>query len=89
MEQSGGNVYSGDFHRKFTFVTVSKAIVVVLFLGILFSLGSALFYMIKDRGYTDRTAKALTMRIGVSVGLFVLLFVLYGLGVIEPHGVRP
>ena len=69
--------------------TVGKFLVIVIFLGILFSLGSALFYMIKDRGISDRTARALTFRIGLSVGLFVLLFVLYGLGVITPHGVQP
>ncbi len=68
---------------------MGKAIVLVVFVGILYSLGSALFYMIKDRGGTDRTAKALTLRIGLSVALFLLLFVLYGLGLIEPHGIRP
>ncbi len=64
-------------------------IVLVVFVGILYSLGSALFYMVKDRGGTDRTAKALTFRIGLSVALFLLLFALYGLGIIEPHGIRP
>ena len=68
---------------------MGKAIVLVVFVGILYSLGSALFYMVKDRGDTDRTAKALTFRIGLSVALFLLLFALYGLGIIEPHGIRP
>ena len=68
---------------------MGKLIVIVVFVGILYSLGSALFYMIKDRGGTDRTVKALTLRIGLSIGLFALLFVLYGLGIIEPHGIRP
>ena len=68
---------------------VGKALVIFIFLGILYSLGSALFYMIKDRGATDRTVKALSFRIGLSVGLFLLLFILYGLGIITPHGVRP
>ena len=66
-----------------------KVIVAIVFLGILFSLGSALFYMVKDKGGTNRTLKALTLRIGLSVGLFALLFVLYGLGLITPHGVQP
>ena len=68
---------------------LAKAIVLIIFLGILFSLGSALVYMIKDKGQSDRTVKALTLRVGFSIGLFVLLFVLYALGVIQPHGVRP
>tara|TARA_A100001037_G_scaffold268886_1_gene262667 strand:+ start:438 stop:647 length:210 start_codon:yes stop_codon:yes gene_type:complete len=67
----------------------SKILIVLVFLGILGSLGSALVFLVKDKGDSKRTAKALSLRIGVSVGLFVLLFVLYGLGLIEPHGVRP
>jgi small neutral amino acid transporter SnatA (MarC family) len=66
-----------------------KVIVVIVFLGILASLGSALIYMVKDKGRSDRTVRALTVRISLSVGLFLLLFVLYGLGLIEPHGLRP
>ena len=67
----------------------SKILIVLVFLGILGSLGSALVFLVKDKGESKRTAKALSLRIGVSAGLFVLLFVLYGLGLIEPHGVRP
>ncbi len=68
---------------------LGKAIVIIIFLGILGSLGSALAYMIKDKGSSDRTVKALTMRVGFSVGLFLLLFVLYAMGLITPHGVQP
>jgi hypothetical protein len=64
-------------------------IIVAIFLGIIGSMGSALFFLIKDKGQSDRTLKALTIRIGVSVALFALLFVLWGLGLIAPHGVRP
>lgn len=67
----------------------SKLIIVIIFFGILASLGSALMFLVKDKGHGNRTAKALSIRIGVSVGLFALLFVLYGLGLIQPHGVRP
>ncbi len=49
-------------------------IIVILFLiVILASLGSALYYMIRDRGTTERTAKALTVRIVLSIILFLLL----------------
>lgn len=68
---------------------MGKIIVMIVFLGIIGSLGSALIYMVKDKGQSDRTVKALTMRIGLSVGLFLLLFVLYGLGLIEPHSLKP
>ena len=68
---------------------LAKVLVIVIFLGILGSLGSGLVYFIKDKGDTDRMAKALTLRIVISIGLFVLLFALWGLGLIQPHGVRP
>ena len=68
---------------------LSKIIIVAIFLGIIASMGSALFFLIKDKGQSDRTLKALTIRIGVSIALFALLFVLWGLGLITPHGVRP
>jgi hypothetical protein len=68
---------------------LSKILIVVIFLGIIASMGSALFFLIKDKGQSNRTLHALTIRIVVSVALFVLLFVLWGLGLINPHGVRP
>lgn len=49
-------------------------IVVILFIiAILGSLGSALYYMIKDRGAGERTVRALTIRIVLSIVLFLLL----------------
>lgn len=66
---------------------LTKIVVSLVFLGILASLGSALFFLVKDQGQGERTVKALSVRIGVSVGLFALLFLLWGLGLIEPHGI--
>ncbi|MGH8719141.1 MAG: twin transmembrane helix small protein [Burkholderiales bacterium] len=49
-------------------------IVVILFIiVILASLGSALYYLVKDKGQSDRTVRALTVRISLSILLFVLL----------------
>lgn len=62
-------------------------IVVLIFLGILASLGSALVHLVRGRGRSDRTAKALTFRIGLSFGLFALLFLFYWTGLIQPHGI--
>jgi Protein of unknown function (DUF2909) len=66
-----------------------KILIIVIFLGIVASMGSALFFLIKDKGQSDRTLRALTVRIVVSIALFALLFVLWGLGLISPHGVQP
>lgn len=68
---------------------LAKFLVAAIFFGILFSLGSGMVYLIKDRGQSNRTVKALTYRIGISIALFGLLFVLSWAGLITPHGVRP
>lgn len=65
-----------------------KIIVCILFLFILFSLGSALYFLIHDKGDSDRIVKALTWRIGLSLLLFVLLFIAFALGWIAPHPIR-
>ena len=56
--------------------------VLVLILG---SLGSALFYLVRDKGSTDRTVKALTFRIGLSLALFLLLMAGHYFGLL-PRG---
>jgi Protein of unknown function (DUF2909) len=50
-----------------------KFVVVLILLSIIFSLGSALYYMIRDKGQSTRTVRALTFRVGLSIFLFVLL----------------
>jgi len=66
-----------------------KLLVILLFLIILASLGSSLFFMIKDKGKTTRPVKALTLRISASVALFLLLIAGYFGGLIQPHGLYP
>ena len=61
-------------------------IVIILFIVvILASVGSALYYMIRDRGTTERTAKALTVRVALSVTLFLLLMLGFHFGLITTH----
>jgi hypothetical protein len=62
-----------------------KYIIVGMLFFILFSLGTALFTMVKDRGQGTRTVKALTMRISLSLGLIVLLMLGYAAGFITPN----
>ena len=61
-------------------------IIVLIFAGILVSLGSALVHLVRGRGRSEQTAKALTVRIGMSFALFALLFLLWWAGLIRPHG---
>ena len=49
-------------------------IIVFLFLAvILYNLGAGLYYMLRDQGKTNRTVRALTWRVGLSILLFGLL----------------
>ena len=66
-----------------------KIILLILFVGILASLGSALFSMMKNRGQGKKTVNALTVRVILSIIVFFLLILSYGMGWIQPHGIVP
>lgn len=59
-----------------------KIVTLLMLLVIVGSLFSALVFLLKDKGRSDRTVKALTMRIGLSVTLFGLLVILAHFGYI-------
>jgi hypothetical protein len=64
-------------------------IVVLLFIFfILASLGSALYYLVKDKGGSDRTVKMLTVRVALSLTLFILLMAGYYFGLVPQNGFR-
>jgi hypothetical protein len=65
-----------------------KIFVAVAFILILASLGSALFFLMRDKGKSNRTVHALAMRVGLSVTLFLLVLAAYKLGWIAPTGLR-
>lgn len=65
-----------------------RYVVIVAFVLIVASLASALVFMMKDRGRSDRTVRALAMRVGFSITLFVGILVAYELGWIHPTGIR-
>ena len=65
-----------------------KILVAVAFILIIASLGSALVFMMRDKGRTNRTVHALAMRVGLSVLQFALLLVAYRLGWIQPTGIQ-
>ena len=52
---------------------MSTLIIIVLIILMLASLASAFWYMIKDRGTSNRTVKALTLRISIWILLFLIL----------------
>ncbi len=67
--------------------SLKTLIVVAFLLVILWNLGSALYYLLVDRGQSKRTVNALTRRIGLSLALILLVILGIWTGVIQPHGV--
>jgi hypothetical protein len=57
-----------------------KIFVLLILLVILGSLGQALFFLVRDQGRGERTVRALTWRIGLSLFLFLCLMASYWLG---------
>lgn len=67
-----------------------KIILIAVFLTIIASLGSALYHLVKhksDSGPSPEIVKALTIRIGLSVLLFIIVYILVATGVIKPQGI--
>ena len=68
-----------------------KYFVIVAFLAIVASLGSALYFMLRDgqdgKARTSNMARALALRFGFSVLLFVCILVAWKLGYIHPTGI--
>jgi DMSO/TMAO reductase YedYZ heme-binding membrane subunit len=67
----------------------AKLMIVAVFAAVIYNLGAALWYMMSDQSRSTRMVKALTWRIGLSVGLIALVMLAIALGWIEPHGIRP
>lgn len=65
-----------------------RYVVGVGFILIIGSLASALVFMMKDKGKSDRTVTALALRVGFSITLFLLILLAHRLGWIEPTGIR-
>jgi hypothetical protein len=65
-----------------------KIFVVLMLIAIVGSLFSALVFLYKDGGKGERTARALTLRISLSITLFLLLMAGFYFGIIPPMGLR-
>ena len=62
-----------------------KILVAIAFLLIIGSLASALVFLMRDKGKSNRTVHALALRVGFSILLFML--VAHQLGWIQPTGI--
>lgn len=70
-----------------------KYLVVLAFLAIIASLGSALYFMMKDgregKAKTSNMARSLALRVGFSILLFLCILLAWKLGYIQPTGIQP
>lgn len=66
-----------------------RIVVILAFVGILGSLASALIYLMRDKGDSNRTVNALTVRIGVSIALFLFVLFAHHMGWIHSTGITP
>ena len=66
--------------------TVIRLLILAVLLAIVASLGSALFHLTSKSRDSRKLARDLTIRVGLSVTLFILLMIAWRMGLIQPHG---
>jgi len=64
-----------------------KILVITILLCILLSLSGGLFFLIKDKKKSNKMVTSLSLRVGLSIILFFLLFYGFYTGLIHPHGI--
>lgn len=62
--------------------------VIVVLVAIIVSLGVALYHLATDRGESKKLVNSLTVRIVLSVVLFLLLMLAWRFGLVRPHGIH-
>jgi len=66
-------------------------LVILAFLAIIGSLGAALYFMLQDgrdgAAKTNHMARALALRVGFSIVLFICVLIAWKLGYIQPTGI--
>jgi hypothetical protein len=67
---------------------IFKALIIAILFAITIILGSGLYFLLTDKGDSKRTVNSLTVRIGLSVALFIMLFIGWYFGLIGHHPVE-
>ena len=65
-----------------------KIVILVLLVAVIASLFSGLYFVYKDKGQSNRAVISLTIRISLSVLVFVILMVSYYFGWIPKSGLQ-
>ena len=70
-------------------MTIVKVIILILLGGIVLSLVAGWFTLVKDDNDSQRTVKLLTVRVSLSILLFVFVAFSFYMGWLQPHGIVP
>jgi cytochrome bd-type quinol oxidase subunit 2 len=70
-------------------MSLIKLLIVLCLLAIVVSLGAGMFHMVSDKGESKKMVTSLTVRVALSVALFVLLFIAWSQGLLQPHVFKP
>ena len=70
---------------------ILRLVIVLAFVAIVVSLGTALYHLARGSGEGDsrKMVRSLTVRIVLSLLLFLLIMAAWWAGLIEPHGLQP
>ena len=74
---------------------ILRLVIVLAFIAIVVSLGTALYHLARGHGgdggdeSSRKMARSLTVRIVLSVLLFLLIMAAWWAGLIAPHGLQP
>ncbi len=63
-----------------------KVIIIILLIFIVVSLFTALYRLNNEKGNSSKVVKALGIRVGLSILLFILILLAAQFGLIVPHG---
>jgi hypothetical protein len=63
-----------------------KILIIIALFAIVGSLGSALFHLSKGQGDSKKMVRMLSIRVGLSLALFILLMAAWYTGLISPNG---
>jgi hypothetical protein len=78
---AGAGLYTGPME-------LIRILIFLLLAAILASLGTALYHLSTGRGDSNKMLRALTLRIVLSIALFLLLMIAWRAGYITPHGLQ-
>jgi cytochrome bd-type quinol oxidase subunit 2 len=83
---SGWTRVKSGAYKTANMETVIRLLILGVLVAIVASLGSALFHLSRKTGDPRKMARSLTLRVALSVALFILLMIAWHLGLIAPHG---